>query len=245
MSNHTHVVLRIDPRLPAAWSAEEVAWRWARLSRTLEPVPEVAIAVQVSRLTENPQRIEELRRRLGSLSWFMRFLNEAIARSANAEDGCTGRFWEGRYRCQALLDDQAVLACMAYVDLNPIRAGLAEDLTSSDFTSIQRRLLSLTQRTPEADAPLSAIGGNAKDQVVPISLPGYITLLEWTGRLSRPNKGSTVTDAPLALSDIRGSPDWWLGSVLRIEQAFGTAVGNPMSLREDAQATGRAWMRGV
>jgi hypothetical protein len=79
----------------------------------------------------------------------MRFLNEAIARQANDEDNCTGRFWEGRFYCQALLDEPAVLTCMAYVDLNPIRAGIAADLADSDFTTIQRRLRALEDR-PEA-----------------------------------------------------------------------------------------------
>ena len=137
LMNHFHTLLRTRPDIVAAWSDREVAARWLTLFPRRDGPPS---ELQIRALTDCPERIAELRRRLSSLSWFMGRLNEFIARKANKEDGVKGRFWESRFKCQALLDDAAILACMVYVDLNPIRAGLAATPEASDFTSIQERI---------------------------------------------------------------------------------------------------------
>ncbi len=142
MSNHVHVVVRIDPRAAAALSPEDVATRWIRLfPATVDgKVDPIGCQAKEQNLLGNAERLETCRQRLSSLAWFMRSLNEPIARRANKEDACTGRFFEGRYKCQVLLDDAAVLTCMSYVDLNPIRAGMAENLEASLHTSAVRRI---------------------------------------------------------------------------------------------------------
>ena len=109
---------------------------------------------EICALADNAERIAKLRRRLSSLSWFMGRLNEFIARAANKEDSVKGRFWESRFKCQALLDDAAIAAGMVYVDLNPIRAGRAETPEESDFTSIQERIRAWQKETmTTASAP--------------------------------------------------------------------------------------------
>jgi hypothetical protein len=143
MANHFHLILRTRPDIVASWSDLEVATRWLTLFphyNHKEDKVEPPSDMQISALANDPQRIAELRKRLSSLSWFMGRLNEFIARAANKEDDVKGRFWESRFKCIALLDDAAIAACMAYVDLNPIRAGQAATPEESDFTSIQERI---------------------------------------------------------------------------------------------------------
>ncbi len=148
MSNHLHVVLRNRPDVVAGWSDDEVARRWWNLfpqrrdeqGQPAEPEPH-----ELALLTASAEALTERRGRLSSVSWLMRCLCEGIARQANREDKCTGRFWEGRFKCQALLDEAAILACSVYVDLNPIRAGQAATPESSRYTSAYERIAARKQ----------------------------------------------------------------------------------------------------
>lgn len=182
MSNHCHIVLLVDPLKPQDWTDEEVARRWCGINQYPGRPVQAEKRMQRERaLLEDPDRLLDIRARLGSLSWFMRFVNEGIARRANVEDGCKGHFWDGRYKSQNLLDDRAALAAMAYVDLNPVRAGMAEHLDQCRFTSIPRRL-KLVQSGPEtASDQLRPLAGIASSIVPVITERSYVNLVEWTG----------------------------------------------------------------
>lgn len=250
MNNHVHVVVRVDPLAPLDWSDEEVAARWCSLSRDMGCLrPGKCDGLRSHResaIVSDPERLVELRRRLGSLSWFMRFLNESIARAANREDGCTGRFWEGRFHCQFLADEEALLGCMAYVDLNPIRAGLAMDLEASEFTSIRRRVQSSAKRPAELDAPVGPLSGQSGPHGPAMSLAAYVALLEWTGRQQRGDKpGRHPPRPPTGLERLACGEEDWRRLTTTLESTFGVAVGNRRSLVEFASATGRRWVHGV
>ena len=201
MSNHYHLLLRVDLEQPHEWTQSEVIQHWL----TLFAGPEIIRRHQRLLLTTSAELevvskiVEDWRVRLSSISWFMKCLNEPIARMANSEDKCTGHFWESRFKSQALLDDTAVLSCMAYVDLNPIRADICNSPEECDYTSIQERLgldpatgrssndKSLGAKVDSGTQPQSKllafaghdhIDNNPKH--LPFSLLEYFELVDWS-----------------------------------------------------------------
>ena len=175
MEYHYHTVLRTRPDIVALWSDREVATRWLTLfprHRDLRGAPIPPAGEEIRALADCPERMAQLRQRLCCLSWFMGRLNEFIARAANKEDRVKGRFWEARFKCQALLDEAAIATCMVYVDLNPIRAGLAQTPEESDFTSIQERIRAWQKETmTTASAPSEAAAHDMQSASVGRSTP--------------------------------------------------------------------------
>jgi REP element-mobilizing transposase RayT len=148
MNNHFHAVLRNRSDVVATWSDAEIARKWwmlCPLRKNEDGSPAEPTDTELKAIRADRKSLKEKRRRLSSISWFMRFVSERIAKDSNREDKCTGRFWEGRFKAQVLLDDAAILACLQYVDLNPIRAGLTKTLEGSLFTSVQDRIEDLKQ----------------------------------------------------------------------------------------------------
>jgi REP element-mobilizing transposase RayT len=159
LSNHFHLVPHVDADKAKGWTDQQIIEQWTRLYKS-HMLADRYIAGEVmskAELAALSELIEEWRQRLYDISWFMRCMNEHLALKANAEDNCEGRFWEGRFKSQALLDEGAVLTCMSYVDLNPIRAGLAKTPERSDFTSIQERIQAYVSQKGSISADLAPI----------------------------------------------------------------------------------------
>lgn len=250
MSNHFHVVLKTNADETKKWSSEDVASRWLRIF----PGPKKIMndpksrAQLIKTMTEDEERIEVLRSRLASVSWFMRSINEPIARRANKEENKKGRFWEGRFKCQALLDRRAVLSCMAYVDLNPVRAGKSDSLEDSTFTSARKRVRgTLPARSPATkyDDPLQAVMGPAP----PLGLTErqYLELVEWTGLRAYKGKPSLLKKRTLNArrkppNEVIDHPELWLLQVKGTENLFFRAIGSLESLRAKASQLGQHWL---
>ena len=165
LDNHIHLILRNRPDVVRTWSDLEVVRRWWQICPTrrdehgepADPFPE-----ELQQWLDHAGTIIELRTRLSSISWFMRLLCQKLARLANQEDGVSGKFWDSRFKSQALLDEQALLACSMYVDLNMIRAGKAETPEESRYTSVYERILEL-KRQRQAMAVPAPEAANATD----------------------------------------------------------------------------------
>lgn len=271
MSNHLHLVLRNRPDYVSKWSDQEVAERWCSVcpGKAALQRGEPYNVNKLKELLNDSIRLEVVRGRLKDLSWFMRCLNEFLARKANREDGCTGHFWEGRFKCQRLMDTGAMLACMAYVDLNPVRVQIADGLEDSHFTSVYDRLMA--QRAKARLKTLGKISNPTLEQqrqvereksrqsaadwlldfdadtspFTDVDTEYYLSLVEWTGRTMRTDKPGSI---PLHLESVldRHGVDAqnWAANVASYGSLFYRIAGKIEQLLGYAKRRGQGWFCG-
>ncbi len=272
MSNHFHCILRSRHDVVATWSDDEVALKWwtlcpARKNKDLSPAEPTEF--ELNSIRNDATGLKDKRTRLSSISWFMRFLSERVAKDANRQDECSGRFWEGRFKAQVLLDEVAILACMQYVDLNPIRAGIATKPETSDFTSAQERFADLKTAeevsTPDAQdnriehgeragwitpVPLEPerqavrakkSGRRASSKgCLPMGLGDYLQLLDWTGRQIRSDKrGAMPQNLAPLFERLEISTELWVDCVVNFRKWFRSSVGRPKAMEASADARGQ------
>ena len=230
MSNHYHLVLKVCPGQLDDLTEDEILDRWCALFKG-------PLLIQNFRRGEDLKPFESAavsdivnvwRARLASVSWFMRCLNQPIARQANLEDKCTGKFWESRFTSQALKSEEALLSCMAYVDLNPVRANIADTPEHSEHTSICERLqpkFNLQQAIDDqthcgdlqdftsALKPLLQFENrltNEPQNGILFNFEEYLALVDWTGRIIRSDKrGHIDSTLPPILDRLQITPEQW------------------------------------
>jgi len=252
MSNHFHLVLHVDTLSAQQWSDEAVIDRWLTLYKGPELVKKHKSGESLSRyeLDALSSLVESWRSRLGNLSWYMGCPNETIARMANVEDKCTGRFWEGRFKSQALLDEAALISCMAYVDLNPVRAGLCDTLESSEFTSIQARILVYGKDKNNANEqwlkPLLQEQELASSTSLPLQATAYFALVDWTGRSIRDDKrGAIPGHVQPILQRLGVNEKNWVPNTQHFGSRFKRALGRIDQIRKLADRCEQRWVKGM
>lgn len=236
MSNHYHVVLHVDVERAKKLTPREVASRWLKL---FSGPPSVRPWLEEGLLsTAEQQQIDDwivtVQDRLSDISWFMRCLNEPIARMANAEDDCSGRFWEGRFKSQALLDETALLQCMAYVDLNPVRAGMAKTPECSDYTAIHRRIKrpADTNLMPFADQ-------QPMNSSIPCTWFHYLELVDWSSRVVvSPKKHELPEHTPPIIQRLGLDRDKFSDYLRTRPDSLPNALGSVAALRRLARSFG-------
>ncbi|GAB2699332.1 transposase [Aliiglaciecola aliphaticivorans] len=237
MSNHTHVVLHVNSDKAKHWTDKEVAQRWHMLHKgtllsqkfTSEQATELSKAEHMTLQST----LSVYRSRLIDISWFMRELNEPIARQANQEDNCTGHFWEGRFKSQALLDEHALAACMVYVDLNPIRAKMATTPESSHHTSIKRRIHDF-KKGYQPTTLMPFVGNLQKPQPygLTFNLVDYLKLVDLSGRRINPDQRGAIdmSESPI-LQRLGFDEHTWQDMFLTFETHFSVAAGQTDTLK--------------
>jgi REP element-mobilizing transposase RayT len=248
MDNHLHVLVRLDPDVAGNWSDEDVVRRWGRLfpprDKARQPLPVSDEWVQGHLL--NAAWVARARQRLQSLSWFMKCLKEPLARMANRQEQTRGAFFEGRFKSIAVLDEAALLTVCAYIDLNPVAAGIAEVPESSAHTSIKARVDHVKDqgRTEDLNVARSgSVAGSARSAgleeanwLCPIedrrrldsqregmlegfSLGNYLLLVDFTARLYREGKATLSRDVAEILDRLGSTVDHWHAQLEKLRQS--------------------------
>jgi len=257
MSNHYHLVLYINNNKSQQWTELEIAQHWKQVFKAGSVLVDRYLQQQTT--PEENSKAQEIlalwQERLSSISWYMRCLNETLARMANKEDQVKGRFWEGRFKSQALLDEEALLACMAYVDLNPIRAGICNTPETSEFTSIYERIQQQTQSSKKQNNPqqkqvsFALFTGNPHDNRpqggIPCLWMDYLELVDWTGRIIRKDKkGHIPQKIPNILQRLKIQPQQWKKLTYHFRQHFAFYIGTNESLQQINQKHHQKWCKG-
>ena len=247
MSNHYHIVLHVDQERANRLTDVDVVERWHKLYKGPEVVRSYLSGDDLteSELETVKVTISQWREQLSNISRFMGHLNESIARRANKEDKCKGRFWESRFKLQAILDLTALLRTLCYVDLNPVRARIAKTPEKSHYTSVRRRLtkkvsglMSFTKATRRKLSP-NDIGFKE----IPIGLEDYLHVLDYTGReIRQGKKGFISSEVPPILERLGYSSSSWVKTQSPPSSRMQRAVGSNESIRTYCEKIGLNWI---
>ncbi|MCL1126526.1 transposase [Shewanella surugensis] len=265
LPRHYHLVLKVNTDNAKNLTSLQVIERWRQVFN-----PHVLAIKYINKeLFSNTEQeqfdefISQWRERLTNISWFMRCLNETISRKVNKEDHCKGAFWQGRFKSQALLDEPAILACIMYVDLAPIREQLAQSLENIYLSSIQLRVAAFKQAQKEAQIydvegdflaiaqqpstllPFDHMTRSGKQIHLPFHLFDYIELIKWTHKgIIENNVPSNQHNTPKLLTRLTINKKDWINTCRHFSQHYSHAIGSWQKMCEFSRQFNGKWCKG-
>ena len=254
MDNHYHLLLHINMRKAKKLPMAEVIYRWHMM---FEGDDLSHRYIKKEKLTGKERRqlerlVKKWRKRLWNISWFMRCFNQYVSYRCNSESGNKGTFWQSRYKIKGLFSYAAILACCIYIDLNPVRAGLALTPETSDYTSFKKRLDALhLPGSVSADwlYPFRKDSTHAQKQqkdCLPFTMKEYMELLDETGRVARPDKpGKIAKHLPPILERLQFSQEQWLEVITHYDNHFKRFIAPASMMKKLAIELKQKWLQGT
>ncbi len=264
MDNHMHLVIETQYKLADQAPAEDIAFRWLYLhpmkkrkkGESIMPTKD-----EIKKFISDKKQVAKYREKLKDPSCYMQELNQSIARRANKEDNMTGRFWQGRFKSINLAEPGALLKCIMYVELNPVRAKMVESPELSEFTSCYRRVKAelareklekkpnnrKLQEEAELDSWLSPIFNTKKKRgILEMTFNEYLELLDWTGREIREDKrGAIPANLESILERLKLKSDNWIDSFKSFRKDFHTVAASEGTMRKVAEKVDVCWFHGI
>ena len=264
MDNHMHIVVETQYRIADKADPEDIAFRWLYLHpkrKIKEGESPAPTKKEIKEFISNKKQVAIYREKLRDPSCYMQELNQTIARRANKEDNTSGRFWQGRFKCINLAEAGALLKCIMYVELNPVRAAIVKSPELSKFTSCYKRVKAELareklkkkpknkelQEEAKLDSWLSPIFNTRKKTgVLNMTFKEYLELLDWTGREIREDKRGAIPDhlEPI-LERLKLKSDNWIDSFKSFRRDFHTVAASEGTMRKMAKKVKTSWFHGV
>jgi len=127
-----HIIQRGNNRQAIFVTSED---RLRLLALLGEYAAQFRVAIHAYVLMDNHVHLLATPETADGLPKMMQAVGRSYVRYFNDRQGRTGTLWEGRYRCTLIESDRYLLACMVYIDLNPVRAGMVAQAREHPWSS--------------------------------------------------------------------------------------------------------------
>ena len=136
MDNHFHILATCRESSAKKAGKEELFRRYKKIYGKHNSPPPGSYASNGEIIADEDEGVERLRKRLGSISRFVQELKQTFSHWYNKRHNRMGYLWNDRFKGVIVDRGEAQLSCSAYIDLNPVRAGIADRPEDYRWSSI-------------------------------------------------------------------------------------------------------------